>query len=1019
MRTLAETILGRLAFSSGPGNTLVMPSPGGQGFQWFSLPRQNCSAILALLLLIAGSNYPLYAQAPSMSYEGQQVAQVELVARPGVDIGALEKQVVQKAGEPYSNQKVAATLEALRKTGQFTKVSLEVVPVVAGLQLLFLLHPVFYVGIVRFPGAEKIFPYARLLQVVDFPPQAPYRHSQIGKAKDNLVKFFAREGYFRARVQVETEANDTHELVNLKFEVTLNEKAKFGQVAIVGPPPREVLRLQGALRSIRAWVRGASVEPGENFSRDRLEAAQRYLQSYLADRHRLANSLDLQPPRYDPKTNRADITFDVTLGPLVHVEIKGARLSWLPFLGARRKRRLIPIYGEGSIDNDLIEEGERNLFNYFQTKGYFDADVDNVILREDSKVTVEYKVDKRTRHEVEEISVRGNRHLATGYLLSHVPLEGEGFLSPGRFDEKLLNKSVDNLTALYHDTGFEAVKIDPQVLDEGSNIFVTFEITEGPRSIVNSLDVKGNATVPLRALAPGGLNLQPGRPYSPRGLNEDRNQIVAKYLSLGYLSAWVDTGVSAHEGSPQDVDVVYTIHEGTQVHIASVVDLGAEHTKTSFIDRIVNIPAGNPLSQSTLLESESLLYSTGVFDWARIEPRRPVAGQQQEKEEVLVKVHEGRRNRLSYGIGFEAARKGGNVPGGTVVLPGGFPVVGLPKKFQTSEKTILGPRFSLEYSRLNMRGRGETASVGMLLSRLDQRGSLSYSDPRFRGSLWSSLLSFSAERTSENPIYTARTGQGSFQLEKALNEDKSKTLLFRYSYGRTVLTNLLIPELVPPQDRNVRLSTLSTSYVRDTRDNPLNAHRGIYQTADFGVTPQVFGASASFGRFFGQTAYYKPMGKSLVWANDVRLGLVKAFAGSSVPLSESFFSGGPNSLRGFPLNGAGPQRQVPVCSDPNVPSTCTQITVPVGGRELFIVNSELRFPMPMKKGLGGVFFYDGGNVYEHIGFSRFFTDYSNTLGFGLRYETPVGPIRFDVGRNLSPIPGIKATQFFITLGQAF
>ena len=86
---------------------------------------------------------------------------------------------------------------------------------------------------------------------------------------------------------------------------------------------------------------------------------------------------------------------------------------------------------------------------------------------------------------------------------------------------------------------------------------------------------------------------------------------------------------------------------------------------------------------------------------------------------------------------------------------------------------------------------------------------------------------------------------------------------------------------------------------------------------------------------------------------------------------------------------------------------------------LAIWNSEARFPIPLKEGLGGVIFYDGGNVYRNINFSQFTNNYSNSIGFGFRYKTPVGPIRIDIGRNLNPIPGIKATQYFVTVGQAF
>ena len=147
--------------------------------------------------------------------------------------------------------------------------------------------------------------------------------------------------------------------------------------------------------------------------------------------------------------------------------------------------------------------------------------------------------------------------------------------------------------------------------------------------------------------------------------------------------------------------------------------------------------------------------------------------------------------------------------------------------------------------------------------------------------------------------------------------------------------------------------------------------------------------------------------------------MAQPFAGSHVPVSELFFSGGGSTLRGFPLNGAGPQHSVPVCSNPADTSTCTQITVPQGGRELFIANSEVRIPIPLKKGLGFAAFYDGGNVFQHVGFSDFRSNYTNTVGIGLRYSTPVGPVRIDLGHNLNALPGIKSTQIFITLGQAF
>jgi outer membrane protein insertion porin family len=158
---------------------------------------------------------------------------------------------------------------------------------------------------------------------------------------------------------------------------------------------------------------------------------------------------------------------------------------------------------------------------------------------------------------------------------------------------------------------------------------------------------------------------------------------------------------------------------------------------------------------------------------------------------------------------------------------------------------------------------------------------------------------------------------------------------------------------------------------------------------------------------------------SIVFANSIRIGMAKSFSGSFVPTSQLFFSGGGTSLRGFPLDEAGPQRIVPFCNVLQNQTGCVNITVPLGGRQLFILNSEVRFPLKVMKDLGGVVFYDGGNVYSAINMNNFFDNYSNTVGVGLRYSTPIGPVRVDLGRNLSPVPGLNPTQYFITIGQSF
>ncbi|HTS09400.1 MAG TPA: BamA/TamA family outer membrane protein, partial [Candidatus Eisenbacteria bacterium] len=351
--------------------------------------------------------------------------------------------------------------------------------------------------------------------------------------------------------------------------------------------------------------------------------------------------------------------------------------------------------------------------------------------------------------------------------------------------------------------------------------------------------------------------------------------------------------------------------------------------------------------------------------------------------------------------------------------PGGGGTIGLNGyEIAPSQSTFASPRGVIEFTRRNMRGLAETASASILASELDQRLVMSYAQAHFFGTEWQSLSSFSLERNSENPLFTASLGNLSFQLERAIAHKANTRVQIRYVFNKTALSHILVPDLVLPQDQNVRLSTFSGTLIHDTRDKPLDAHHGMYGTIDLGITPTALGSSADFARLFGQYAFYKPV-HSVVLANSIRVGLAAPFANSFVPTSQLFFTGGGTSLRGFPIDAAGPQRLVPFCDVLQGESGCVNITVPVGGKQLFILNSEVRFPLGITKALGGVLFYDGGNVYSAINLHQFVNDYTNTVGLGLRYATPIGPVRFDVGRNLSPVPGLNPWQYFITIGQAF
>jgi outer membrane protein insertion porin family len=960
------------------------------------------------------------SQSNKVSYEGQNVAAVELVANPKISVDSLRPLVQQQTGEPYSGSKVENTISALEGTGRFNNVEVDVKPDPAGLHVIFTLEPALYFGIFDFPGATKGFSYTRLLQVVDIPNRTPYQQDLVSKAEDNLQQFLVSAGYFQARVQAEPQFDETHMLANVVFHIDLGKRAKLGNVEVHGPEAGEADRLLGATHSFRASATGASLRPGKPYTPKRIDSGIALMKRDLANEHHLASKVRLDHSEYHKDSNRADLVIDAQPGPIVKVHVTGAKLSSLPFLRDRQMKKLIPIFAEGTVDADLVEEGRRNLIDFFQSKGYFNVKVTTDLQNQASNVELVYNIDRGARHRVEAVDFQGNQHFGKDVLIRQIVVKPHRFtlLSRGKFSDKLLRQSVRSITAFYKNLGYEDVKVDTDIVDRESKVYITFQIAEGSQTLVDNLMIEGNSRIPNAALSPkGGLRLRPGQPFSPKALADDRSHIMAVYLDRGFLNSDFDSKVTRLPDNPHKVDVTYKITEKQQVQVDEVVLLGNKKTRASLIRKTAKITPEAPLSQRALLVGESGLHDLGIFDWASVDSRRPITDQT--NEDVLVKLHEAGRNEITYGFGLQVARRGGNIPSGTIALPGLPPVTSGAPNFTAEEKTFVSPRGSITFTRYNLRGLAESASASILVSRLDQRALATYTQPHFRASSWSSLVSASIERTTENPTFAARLAEGSWQVEKPLNKDKTRRIQLRYRFRRTILSNLLIPGLVLPQDQRLRLSTLSATWIRDTRDKPLDASRGFYQTLDLGITPKALGSNFNFARFLGQSSYYKPFGPT-VWANRITLGLAKAFGNSSdVPTSELFFSGGETTLRGFPINGAGPQRTVPACSNPADPSTCVNLQVPIGGRQLFILNSELRFPLGIKEGLGAAVFYDGGNVYGPIGISRFIQDYTNTIGVGLRYKTPIGPIRFDIGRNLNPVTGVKATQFYITLGQAF
>ncbi len=953
------------------------------------------------------------------AYDGQNVSEIQIAGRPDFDLTHCPACFVQAAGQPFSFDKVEQTADALKTAEHCSRVEIQAQPDANGVRIVFVLEPAVYFGIFTFPGAKR-FPYSQLIQASNYPLQEAFNPSEVKSDQQTLLTFYRQEGFFEAHVDSRLALDSANAIASVAFDSDLGKRAKFGTTAIEGAPDSEAPALQHKLTTLCARFRGAGIRANKTYHHSTLNKATQYLQKSLEGQGYLGAQVKLSSADYHAATNQADVHFTVNPGPQTHVDIAGARVwPWT-------RKSLLPIYQGVGVDDETVTEGRLALISYFQKKGFFDVAVESHLDKGANSDTVTYKIAKEKKHKVTAVHLTGNTTLRSSQLTPQIKVEKKHLFSPGNFSDKLVQTSIDNLKAVYQSEGFRDAKVSSTVKRANGNVQVEFRVVEGPREIVNSLTIDGANTFPQSSFAPHGLKLAAGQPYSQAHVQADRAEIVANYLRAGYLIAsFRETAGEVSKNQPHRINVVYHIHEGPRVMTGNVLTLGREHTQQRLIDRDTKgIQKGQPLTESELLSAGSNLYNhTGVFDWAEVDPKEPVTTQT--TDDVLVKVHESKRNEFTYGFGFEVIERGGNIPSGTVALPN-LPPIGLPSNFTTSQATFYGPRGTLQYTRNNVRGKGESFSITGFAGRLDQRAAAYYIDPSFRWTSWKATSSVSYEKNEENPIFSSQQIQGSLQFQHPIDRSKQSILFAQYAYSKVDLTRILIAQLVPAQDQHVTLSTLSGNLTRDTRDNPMDEHKGMLDSLELDFNSSKLGSSVDFAKMTAQVAIYREKFHHIVWANSVRIGLATAFNNSFVPLSEQFFTGGGNTLRGLPLDSAGPQRQVSVCSSGQT-ANCPQIQVPTGGNQLLILNSEARIPLPIKKHLSLAVFYDGGNVFPDIGIQDFITadqsktglGYSNNVGFGFRYSTPVGPIRVDIGRDLNPVQGVQATNYFIGIGQAF
>ena len=947
-------------------------------------------------------------------YLGLTIDEIEIPGLSTEDAASLLASTPLKIGEPLTRGTLRDAIKVLFATGRFADIQAEVNrTATAGIRLQFLTVANYFVGIVTVAGVSTNPSPNQLVSATRLQLGELYTAERLEQAMAGLRRMLEENGFHQSKITSAERRDETQHQISLTFSIAPGPRASVGEVIVEG----DASYSKSEIKDI------AKFHSGDPVIASRVTRALQRIRARYQKQDRLLAQVSLAGTHYRPERNAVDYTFQIDRGPVIEISAEGFTLS------QRTLRRLVPIYEEGAVDEDLLNEGSRNIQNHMQTLGYFEAHVSvSQHATDDGKTLhVVYTIDPKERHKLAAIRLVGNRYFPEELIRQRLKDETAGRLfSHGRYSEVLLADDVASIQNLYRSSGFRQAEVNAKLLDnyqnDPSRLAIDITIHEGPQTRVAWVRIDGNYTLPEDQLPE--ISTAEGQGFDEGTLAADRDLILGKYFDNGFPNASVDV---AYTNAPSQADnlprvgVTFSIHEGEQFFVSQVFLDGLHYTRAGVARRELRVHAADPLSQRDMLESQRRLYDLGLFSEVDTAIQNPEGTES--RKNVVITAREAQRYTFDYGGGLE--------------FQTGQPAFGAS---QPLGQTGVSPRALFAVNRINFGGRDQTLTFKGNIGRLQQRALLNYDIPKLlnREDLHLSFTAF-YDNTVDVSTFTSRRLEGSLrnlQILYRVGDRDLTTISYGFSYRRIEASNIQVTSnLIPLLSKPTRVGTPNFLYIRNRRDNDLETTRGSYTTVEGGVAAGYFGSEADFSRLLMKNSTYYSFarnsvtGRRYVFARSTTVGIENRFGNTVVldpaqtasadqtliPLPERFYSGGGNSHRGFGLNQAGPR-------DPFT-------GYPVGGSAVFLNNLELRFPnvaVPyLHDNIGFAVFHDMGNVFarpqemlsslgrwhqpnpslcftEQTHLQCNYNYLSHAIGMGVRYQTPIGPLTFDFGYNLNP-----------------
>ena len=925
------------------------------------------------------------AAARGEDFFGRTVVSVSCVADGPFDPNDVARLVAIKSGRPLSEGDTTATIRNLFATRRFADVRIEAEPEAEGVAVLVVLFRAFRIQPLKFSGQVPIS-RAELRKELAFGPGALFSGTAVDQGAEALQHRLQAEGYLFARVRPDVTFDRKEFAARVTFRIEAGTAARAAGPFFDGDTaPFSASELASRTR----------LKPGDRYRESKARADAGRMTEYLhgKERYRAFVELIAAQPTED---GRIMPVYRVRIGPRVVFEATGIKPQKL----AKELRALAE---SQAIDEELVLQYVEGRRDALQRAGRYRAVVKYTFDAKSDPAVTHIRVDilEGPKFHVEKVSFRGNASVPDKklYALMATRKKTLPLVTLGRLVDSALASDADTILAYYQSSGWIRAKVATPRVEEGSKpgaLVVTITVEEGPRAFVESRDLDGAEHLDAEAAAKL-LSVKPGAAFNPNVVRQDVGAVTAWYHDHGWREAAVRDEMALSEDGTR-ARVTYHVDEGLKSFFGKTIIRGNTRTRTVRIEGLVTWKEGEAVSESKILDTQRGLSRVGVFRRVEVRPQR--ADPLTQSRNVEIEVEEGRPWSLLYGGGYQYSPD--------VSTNQSDPYVAGGVSYNNLFGQMISAGFEAQYAPISRRGRLQ----------------LSVREPSLFGTRYPlNLFGFYSRELIQN-VKLERTG---VTFESSRIVARGLRIGMHYTYQRIVPTN---PEELSPVDlitlpaisRPIEESTIGPDILFDRRDDIVDPHRGYYLSGSFKYAFPVLSAHARYAKFSTQAAGFVPLFGRGALVISARVGGLFNDQPDTVPIAERFFAGGRSTQRSFDTDLLGiPGQTVDyrTYATPHIGSgngscaasfptlaafDCTSGPTILGGNGFLALNAELR--IPIAGNLGAVVFYDAAQVWKQFSQIRFQFEGENGLrqgaGFGLRYLTPIGPVRVEYGWPLRP-----------------